>query len=79
MPEPPAATASLISRSICAERSASCASRASEKPIAFSRRISVASCGRPSLRTCVLGVDDLLQPLEEPGVEAGDRVDPLDA
>ncbi len=51
-PEPPAATASLIPRSIWADRRANCASRPSEKPIAFRRRISVASCGRPSLRSC---------------------------
>ena len=62
----------------CAERSASCASRASEKPIAFSRRIPAASCGRPLQPHLLLGLDDLLQPLEEPRVEAGDRVDPLD-
>ncbi len=69
MPEPPAII-SLISRSTCADRSASWASRASEKPIAFSRRISAASCGRPSAANLRLGIDDLLQTLEKPGIKA---------
>ena len=74
----PRALASLIARGAWAERSASCASRASEKPIAFSRRIPGASLGRPLDPDLLLGVDDFLQPLEEPRVEPGDRVDPLD-
>ncbi len=51
VPEPPAATASLISRSMPAERSDNCARRASEKPIAFKRRIPAASLGKPLIRT----------------------------
>ena len=56
----------------CADRSASCARRASEKPIAFSRRMPRGVARQAVGAHLLLGADDLLDALQEPGIEAGD-------
>ena len=66
-------------RATLADLRFSSASRRSEKPIAFSRRSPAASPGRPSRQIASSARDDLVDPLEEPGIVSGDRVDLGDA
>ena len=59
MPEPARRRLAHLALRHGPSASASCASRASEKPIAFNRRMPAASRGRPSSRKLLLGGDDL--------------------